>query len=788
MAEKNFGVKKISLIGASGTPTISSPNNLNIDAINVAISTDISIGGEVTSDLKVASGQSVGIGSTQPKSTLDVNGTVNVTGVSTFQDDVNIGTGSTVAFFDISAGRIGIGSTQPKSTLDVDGTLNVSGVSTLGAVEIFSSSGIITNTNAGTAVTVFGDLVGIATTAINLGAGSTGSVPYQYGPGLTTFLAGPSVDNKILGYNTTTDKIFWTDISEAGGVTTTGLSTASVGIASTAINLDDGSAGEIPYQYSAGLTTFLSAPGSFNKVLLYDNDNNKPKWDKVGLGTNTEGDYVKTINGTNNQIEITDATGAGSTPTIGLPDNVTIDQNLTVSNDLSVGGNIFIGGTTASLDVNEFKVKDKNAILGFTTDASNNESSSDTIGSGGGISIASTVGTPLVNLFNPSLGGSGVGIDTLPTTYKRFHWYQNNAFSGLDTDAWLSNYAIGIGTTQLPSGTYFASGAIKFTEDSIFDVKDIKTTGISTLGVVEISSGIITNTNAGVAVTVFGDLVGIASTAINLGAGSTGSVPYQYGPGLTTFLSAPSEEKKILGYDTTTNEIIWTNISDAGGVTETLITVKDEDGAEFDQNDINELRFYGENIGVTTGGVGIASIRVTLPTGIVTTGALSTSFVGFATTAGNVIGGIASVTNLNVSGVSTFSNGVATFSDGVGIGTDSLNGNKLQIENYGINVGVGTFIASPGVIFNFDNFRMSDFNTAEYTLFVQTSSSIQSQKVLVMHDNSSAYSQEYAIMFNPNHVVSIGASVSGPLCSVSFTPETGVTGLVTYKFTRETIS
>ena len=221
MAEKNFGVKKISLIGASGTPTISSPNNLNIDAINVAISTDISIGGEVTSDLKVASGQSVGIGSTQPKSTLDVNGTVNINGVSTFQDDVNIGTGSTVAFFDISAGRIGIGSTQPKSTLDVDGTLNVSGVSTLGAVEIFSSSGIITNTNAGTAVTVFGDLVGIATTAINLGAGSTGSVPYQYGPGLTTFLDAPSAENRILGYNTTEDKIFWTGVSSVGGLTTT---------------------------------------------------------------------------------------------------------------------------------------------------------------------------------------------------------------------------------------------------------------------------------------------------------------------------------------------------------------------------------------------------------------------------------------------------------------------------------------------------------------------------------------------------------------------------------------
>ena len=45
MADKSFGVKDINLIGASGTPTIDSPNNLNINAINVAISTDMSIGG-----------------------------------------------------------------------------------------------------------------------------------------------------------------------------------------------------------------------------------------------------------------------------------------------------------------------------------------------------------------------------------------------------------------------------------------------------------------------------------------------------------------------------------------------------------------------------------------------------------------------------------------------------------------------------------------------------------------------------------------------------------------------
>ena len=48
MADKGFGVKEVNLIGASGVPTIESPNNLNLNAVNVAISTDVSIGGTCT--------------------------------------------------------------------------------------------------------------------------------------------------------------------------------------------------------------------------------------------------------------------------------------------------------------------------------------------------------------------------------------------------------------------------------------------------------------------------------------------------------------------------------------------------------------------------------------------------------------------------------------------------------------------------------------------------------------------------------------------------------------------
>ena len=67
MAEKGFGVKEINLIGASGTPTIESPNNLNLNAVNVAISTNATVGG-----------------------TLSVTGSVSVGGTLTYEDVKNV--------------------------------------------------------------------------------------------------------------------------------------------------------------------------------------------------------------------------------------------------------------------------------------------------------------------------------------------------------------------------------------------------------------------------------------------------------------------------------------------------------------------------------------------------------------------------------------------------------------------------------------------------------------------------------------------------------------------------
>ena len=87
MAEKSFGVKEINLIGASGTPTIESPNNLNLNAVNVAISTNVSIGGTLT----VTGDVSIG-------GTLTYEDVTNIdsVGIITARSDIKVGTGVTI--------------------------------------------------------------------------------------------------------------------------------------------------------------------------------------------------------------------------------------------------------------------------------------------------------------------------------------------------------------------------------------------------------------------------------------------------------------------------------------------------------------------------------------------------------------------------------------------------------------------------------------------------------------------------------------------------------------------
>lgn len=130
----------------------------------------------------------------------------------------------------------------------------------------------------------------------------------------------------------------------------------------------------------------------------------------------------------------------------------------TFHNDLVVDGNLTVNGVETIINVQSLSVFDKQIVLGLGTNGS--VLASDLTASGGGISIASTEGNPLVD-FNIA------GIHTYPNTYKDIIWVKADDLGVGTTDAWHFNYAVGIGSTQIPSGVRFAVSEIQFTDNSI---------------------------------------------------------------------------------------------------------------------------------------------------------------------------------------------------------------------------------------------------------------------------------------------------------------------------------
>jgi hypothetical protein len=84
----------------------------------------------------------------------------------------------------------------------------------------------------------------------------------------------------------------------------------------------------------------------------------------VNLGTQTTGNYIATIAGTTNEIEVTGSGSETAAVTIGLPNDVSITNNLTV------GGNLNVTGTINSVNTTQVNIVDNKINLNtdFTGD------------------------------------------------------------------------------------------------------------------------------------------------------------------------------------------------------------------------------------------------------------------------------------------------------------------------------------------------------------------------------------------------------------------------------------
>jgi hypothetical protein len=77
----------------------------------------------------------------------------------------------------------------------------------------------------------------------------------------------------------------------------------------------------------------------------------------VNLGTQTTGNYIATIAGTANEVEVSGSGSENSAVTIGLPNDVTITNNLTV------GGNLNVTGTINSVNTETVNIVDNKINL-----------------------------------------------------------------------------------------------------------------------------------------------------------------------------------------------------------------------------------------------------------------------------------------------------------------------------------------------------------------------------------------------------------------------------------------
>jgi hypothetical protein len=268
-----------------------------------------------------------------------------------------------------------------------------------------------------------------------------------------------------------------------------------------------------------------------------------------------------------------------------------------------------------------------------------------------------------------------------------------------------------------------------------------------------------------------GNVVGISTTSFSFKrysfAGEVGNAIVSNGPG-----NAASWGDPIASFATTSKNVI-------GGIGD-ITQLKVSPGL----TDVKELQFDNASSKLSNGTV------------------TASRFIGIANTSIDVDGGFANITTLTASGDSNLQNttinqtlnvfGKSTLSEveadsyRVGVGPSLT---KFQIDEYNLFSKTGTFTAVVGLGVTIDSFTAAEnYRVAEYTIVLESSTSIQAQKVLVMQNGTNAFSEEYGIIYNPSVIVAIGASINASGgCNFVVTPVTGTSGIVTYRILRNSL-
>lgn len=574
--------------------------------------------------------------------------------------------------------------------------LSTSGIGTINTASIdlgYVKTGIVTNliTSGIGSITIAAIRDGYINTGIVTNLVTTGIASIAVGVVTNAYVTTGIVTNLVTsGIGSITTAAINTAYVNAGivtNLTTTGTASIATGIITTlsganltysgigsfgSINADTG-------RINTGIVTNLVTTGiaSVNTGVLTS------AYVTAGIVTTLTGTTLNYSGiGTIADFHATDVQVSGLTTTGSLAVNSGFDvyaADSTFHGSVTIDGNLSIGGTSAILNAVQVRVEDKDIILGFTTAIT----PSDDTANHGGVAIASTEGTPLVSL-------TVAGINTLPDTYKQVMWVKRNTMGAGTTDAFLFNYAVGVGSTQVPSGVRFAAGSIQFTEN-VINTPNLNATGVSTIAIASVDLGYV---KTGIITTLSGSNLSYS------GIVTAGSVTING----TSVISSGRELQNIASLDATTTATIEAAIANAPNTSQDIVVT----GIASINTGVFTSFFSPTGIITTLSGANInysgigtfGAVSVDLgyvKTGIVTN--LTTSGIGTITTAvvntGYITTGVVTTltgTTLNYSGLSTVGNFRIT-----PIGSGATVGNSGIITYYGDGSQLSNIISGVGI-------------------------------------------------------------------------------------------
>lgn len=644
---------------------------------------------------------------------VNANG-LGVNGASYFASDLGIGGSTTVA------GGLSV------TGITTSGSLLVTGGSTLGgAVAINSNLGVSGQLNVtGTSV-----LNGNSTVNGTLGVGGAFNVT-----GTTLLVGITTITNVTLATSTASaaftvaggvgiGKNLWV----GGDVFVAGTINASItGITTTATNISAGTAGQVPYQVSPGVTNFFG-PGTSGNVLV-SNGTSAPTY--------------------NNTLVLAGTTQAVSTTTGAFQ----------VVGGAAVGSNLFVG--------NNFVVSGTSILVGASV-LQGAVTANSTLGVQGNFNVTGTTLLSSTSVFNgaatanSTLGVAGALNVTGTTTLS----------AGLNAAAATFSGNVGVtGTTTLVGGLNAAgatfSGNIGVTGTTL--LSGITTVGnttnatSTTTGALQVigGAGIQGNLWVGGDVDVWGT-IRMQGVGLDTISGSTGTFVYVSvtGPGAALTVT----NSMIVGQNitaTTINVLGRSTLQDvtAANTTVTTLTVT---GNEV----VNGNLGVGTNFSVT--GTSVLNGSATANGNFFVNNALAvtgTSVLnGNATANGNFgVGG-----NLNVTGTSVLTGAVT-------------------IQGASQYTAFASATTSTSGTMTLDSFVASTYRTAKYVCQVvdngTTPNKVQVEEFLVFHDNygstTTAYIISYGIGTNTGEMGSWDAVFSAGTISLQFIPNYTPTALV----------